>query len=96
MNNSLALFIACKVSVGLFFSLDILVFDFLHFEFSKCNTYIIAGNITLKDYVEISIYLFMEVINWKENKEVGTLCFEVRIPTKGWDDAQSFLYATGL
>ena len=21
----------------------------------------------------------MEVINWKENKEVGTICFEVRI-----------------
>ena len=24
----------------------------------------------------------MEVINWKENKEVGTICFEVRIPMK--------------
>ena len=24
----------------------------------------------------------MEVINWIENKEVGTICFEVRIPMK--------------
>ena len=24
----------------------------------------------------------MEVINWKENKEAGTVCFEARIPMK--------------
>ena len=24
----------------------------------------------------------MEVINWKENKEVGTICFEVKFPMK--------------
>ena len=24
----------------------------------------------------------MEVINWKENKEVGTICFQIRIPMK--------------
>ena len=24
----------------------------------------------------------MEVINWKKNKEVSTICFEVRVPMK--------------
>ena len=35
-----------------------------------------------KDYIEISTYFFMEDINRKENKEVGTICFKVRIPMK--------------
>jgi hypothetical protein len=35
-----------------------------------------------KDYIEISTYFFMEDINRKETKEVGTICFEVRIPMK--------------
>ena len=50
--------------------------------FSKCNSYVIAGNIMYKVYVEIFTYSFVEVINWKENKEVGNICFEVRIPMK--------------
>ena len=45
--------------------------------FSKCDTYIIAGNIMLKDYLEISTYSFMEVINRKENKKIGTILFKV-------------------
>ena len=45
--------------------------------------YKIAGNIIKKDLnVEISLYLFMKVINWKENKEVGTIGFEVKIPMR--------------
>ena len=35
-----------------------------------------------KDYIEISTYFFMEDINKKENKEVGTICFELGIPKK--------------
>ena len=50
--------------------------------FSKRNSYIITGNIMYKVYVEFFTYSFVEVINWKENKEVGTICFEVRIPMK--------------
>ena len=50
-----------------------MLFDFLHFVFFQVQ------NI---HYVEISTYVSMEVINWKENKEVGTICFEIKIPMK--------------
>ena len=50
--------------------------------FSKCNTYNIDENIMYKDYVEIFTYSCIKVINWKENKEVGTICIQVRIPMK--------------
>ena len=68
-------------SSGLFFSDNIMVFDFLHFVFFQVQ-YIIAGSITYKDCKVISTYFFAEVITWKENKEFGTICFEVRIPMK--------------
>ena len=32
----------------------------------------------------------MEVINWKENKEVGTICFEIRIRMKTQKIAMDF------
>ena len=37
---------------------------------------------------------FMEVINWKENKEVGTTCFEVRIPMKKPKIFMEFFYVS--
>ena len=61
---------------------DLLDCDFLHFGFFQVYSYIIAGNNTYKDYVEIFKYSCVEVINWKENKEVGTIYFEIRIPMK--------------
>ena len=36
----------------------------------------------------------MEVINWKEKKEVGTICFEIRIPMKKWKIFMEFFYAS--
>ena len=57
---------------------DIMAFDFLHFVFFQVQ-YI---HYCWKHYVEISAYFYMEVINWKENKEVGTICCEIRISMK--------------
>ena len=66
-----------------YFSVAILwILIFCILGFSKCNTYIIAENIMLNDYVEMFLYSYMEVLNWKENKNVGSICFEVRIPMK--------------
>ena len=36
----------------------------------------------------------MEVINWKENKEVGTICFEIRIPMKKPKIFMEFFYVS--
>ena len=36
----------------------------------------------------------MEVINWKENREVGTICFEVRIPKKKTKIVMEFFYVS--
>ena len=52
---------------SLFFSVDIMVFDFLYFVFFQVQ-YIIAGKIT---------YKFLH----KENKEVGN-CFEVQLDSR--------------
>ena len=61
---------------------DLLDCDFLHFGVFQVQ-YI---HYFWKHYVERSrrnFYIFFIVfINWKENKEVGTICFEVRIPMK--------------
>ena len=69
-------------TLGLFFSADILVFDILHFVFFQVQ-YI---HYCWKHYIERlrrNFYiLFMEVSNWKENKEICTISFEVRIPMK--------------
>ena len=48
-----------KTSIGLFFSVDILSFYFLHFVFFQVQ-YI---RYCWKHYVEISAYFYMEVIN---------------------------------
>ena len=67
---------------GLFFSVDILVFDILNFVFFKVQ-YI---HYCWKHYVERlrrNFYIFfVEVSKWKENKEIGTISFQVRIPMK--------------
>ena len=66
-NHTMAPCIGSSSFLGLFLSGDIMVFDFLHFCFSNCNTYIIVGNITQKDYVERLrrnfCNFFMEVMN---------------------------------
>ena len=36
----------------------------------------------------------MEVINWKENKVVGTVCFEIRIPMKKPKKYMKFFYVS--
>ena len=64
----------------------IILFNTVNIHSSKVK------KITYKDYIEISTYFFMEVINWKENKEVGTICFEVRIPMKKTKIFLEFLY----
>ena len=72
------------ISVGLFFSVDIMVFDFLHFVFFQVQ----YKHYCWKHYVErlrtqkfLHIF-FTGVFNRIENKEVGTICCEVRIPMK--------------
>ena len=49
-----------------------------------------------KHYVERlrrNLYIFfLEVINWKENKQVGTICFEIRIPIKKPKIFMEFVY----
>ena len=49
--------------------------------FSKCNTLMLE---TLRRTItqEFLLIFFMEVINSKENKEVGTICFDIRIQMK--------------
>ena len=59
------------LSLGLFFSVNIMDFDFLHFVFSKCNTYIMAGNITWKDYVEISTYFLWKSLTEKRIRRLA-------------------------
>ena len=63
--------IGVYVTVGLFFSGDIMVFDVLHLCFSKCNTYIIAGNITQKDNVEIFTYFLWKSLTEKRTKRLA-------------------------
>ena len=36
----------------------------------------------------------MEVINWKENKEVGTICFKIRIQMKKQKIYMEFFYVS--
>ena len=36
----------------------------------------------------------MEVINWKENKKVVTICFEIRIPKKKSKIFMEFFYVS--
>ena len=80
--------------LGLFLSDDIMVFDFLHFMFFQVQ-YI---HYCWKHYVERlrrNFYIFfMEVINWKENKKVGTICFEVRIPMNKPKIFMEFFYVS--
>ena len=82
------------MTLGLFLSGDIMVFDFLHFVFFQVQ-YI---HYCWKHYVERlrrNFYIFfMEVINWKENKEVGTICFEIRIPMKKPKIFMEFFYVS--
>ena len=53
------------LSIALMLSGDVLNCDFLHFGFSKCNSYIIAGNIMQKDYAEISRFLVLKSLTEK-------------------------------
>ena len=69
-------------TVGLFFSVDIMVFYFLHFVFFRVQYIHYGWKHYIKDYIEISVYFVMEVIDRKENMEVATICFEVRILMK--------------
>ena len=50
--------------------------------FFNSDTYIITGNISKKDYIGMFLYFWRGVFNWKENKEVGIISFELRIPKK--------------
>ena len=81
-------------TLGLFFSCNIMVFDFLHFVFSQVQ-YI---NYCWKHYVErlrINFYIFfVVVINWKENKEVCTIYFELRISMKKPNIFMEFFYVS--
>ena len=63
-----------------YFSVAILwILIFCILGFSKCNIYIIAENIMLNDYVEIFLYSYMGVLNWKENNKIY---LEAKIPMK--------------
>ena len=55
---------------------------FMYCFFFNSNSNIIAGNITKKDYIGIFLYSLCGVFNWKGNKEVGIICFELGIPKK--------------
>ena len=70
----------------------IMVFNFLHFVFFQVQ-YI---HYWWKHYVKRlrrNFYkFFMEFINWKDNKEVGTISFEVRIPMKKPKIFMEFFY----
>ena len=83
-----------KKTLGLFLSGYIMVFDFLHFVFFQVQ-YI---HYCWKHYVgrlRGNFYIFfMEFINWKENKEVGTIYFEVRIPMKKPKILMEFFYGS--
>ena len=79
---------------GLFSTGKILLFAFQHFVFFQVQYIYYCW----KHYVERlrrNFYiLFMEVINWKENKEVGTICFEIRIPMKKPKIFMEFFYVS--
>ena len=62
---------------ALLFSGFLLDLIFYLLVFINGNTYIFARNVTKRDYEG-----FFYVFNWKENKEVGTICFELGIQKK--------------
>ena len=57
-------------------------FIFYVLVFFNSNTYIIAKNIMKKAYIGILMYSCFGVFTWKENKEVGIICFEFGILKK--------------
>ena len=64
-NNWICMGEAIDQAEGLFLSGYIMVLIFCILCFSKCNTYIIAGNITQKNYVEISTYFLWKSLTEK-------------------------------
>ena len=80
------------MTLGLFLSGNIMVFDFLHFEFfpsAICTLLLQALRI---ERLCRNFYIFFLWKSLTENKEVGTICFEVRIPMKKTKTVMEFFY----
>ena len=81
-------------TISLFFSVDIMVFDFPHFVFFQVQYIHYCWKHYLERLHRNCYTFFMEVIIWKENKEVGTICFEIRIPMKKPKIFMEFFYVS--
>ena len=69
-----------------------MVFDFLHFVFFQVQYIHYCWKHYIERLLTIYTHFFKEVINKKENNEVGTICFEISIPMKKQKYLWNFSY----